>query len=90
MYKDPESVPADVLEKEKEIYLAEMKDSKKPKEIMDKILDGKFRKFYEENCLVKQKFFKDDSKTIEDYLNELIAKIGEKIEIGNFTRMVVG
>ena len=89
-YKDIESIPADILKKEKEIYAEELKNSGKSENIMEKIIEGKLRKFYEENCLIKQKYFKDDSKTIEDYLNELVAKIGEKIEIGNFTRMVVG
>lgn len=89
-YLDKDSVPEDVLAKEKEIYLEELKKQNKPDNIVEKIVEGKLRKFYEENCLLHQKYFKDDSKTIEDYLNELIAKIGERIVIGNFTRMVVG
>ena len=89
-YKDSESVPADVLEKEKEIYREELKKANKPDNIVEKIIEGKLRRFYEGHCLLNQKYFKDDSKTIEDCLNELIAKIGERIEIGSFNRIVVG
>lgn len=89
-YKDIESVPAEVVEKEKEIYREELKKEGKPENIVEKILEGKLKKFYKENCLLEQDFIKDDSKTIGDYLNEIIAKIGEKIEIGEIQRIAIG
>lgn len=89
-YKDRDSVPTEVVEKEMEIYREELKKEGKPENIVEKILEGKMNKFYSENCLLEQKFFKDDSKTITDLLNEFIAKIGERIEVGKFVRMSVG
>lgn len=87
LYKDRASVPADVLEKEKEIFSAEIANENKPANIVEKILNGKVEAYYKENCLMEQDFFKDDSKTMQDYLNEIIAKIGEKIEVNRFFRM---
>jgi elongation factor Ts len=90
LYKDINSVPTEILEKEKNFYREEIIKEGKPENMVDKIIEGKLRKYYEDNCLLNQKFFKDDSKTIQDYLNEIIAKIGEKIEIGRFVRISVG
>lgn len=67
-YLDPGSVPADVIEKEKEIYREQLKAENKPEQIWDKIIDGKLNKFYEDNCLVSQVFIKDDCKKIKDIL----------------------
>ena len=89
-YKDRDSVPADVVEKEKDIYRAELKKSGKPDNLVEKILDGKLNKFYEANCLMEQAFIKDDSKTMEDHLNEAIAKLGERVEVGQYARLTVG
>lgn len=89
-YVDKGSVPKAILEKEKKI-LKDSDDLKgKPDNIMEKILEGKLSKFYEENCLMEQKYFKDDSLRIEDLINEAVAKIGEKIVIGQIFRMTVG
>ena len=74
-YLNPESVPAADLDKEKEIYREQLKNENKPEAIWDKIIDGKLAKFYEENCLVSQRFIKDDEKKIKDLLgdNQLIS-----------------
>jgi len=85
-----EEVTADVLEREKEIYRAQARDAKKPEKVMEKIVEGKLEKFYGEVCLVEQAFVKDPDITIQDLLNGLIGKLGEKIEIRRFTRYQVG
>ncbi len=86
----PEDVPAEVIERERAIYLAQAQESGKPANILEKMVDGKMRKFYEENTLLQQKFIRDPEKSIQDYLNELIAKIGEKIEVRRFCRYQLG
>lgn len=86
-YIRPEDVPNDILEKEKEIYRAQLKKEKKPENIIEKIIDGKIEKFFSEVCLVKQTFFKDEDKTIEDLITEKIATLGEKIEVGEMKRI---
>lgn len=86
----PENIPADIIEKEKADYLAEAKNEGKPEEIAQKIADGKLEKYYSEVCLTKQPFIKDQDKTIEDLINELVAKIGEKIVISRFARFELG
>ncbi|MEK7584365.1 MAG: translation elongation factor Ts [Patescibacteria group bacterium] len=83
-YVSPSDVPADVVAKEKEIYREQLKNEGKPAQIVEKILEGKLQKFYSEVCLLKQPYIKDDSKTIEQLLTELIAKIGENIRIEKF------
>jgi len=85
-YLSPEEIPQEVIEKEREIILEQLKDEKKPKEVLEKIVEGKLNKFFEEVCLLKQKFIKDDKKKIEDLLTEKIAKIGENIKISRFVR----
>jgi elongation factor Ts len=85
-----EEVTADVLEREKEIYRAQARDAKKPEKVMEKIVEGKLEKFYGEVCLLEQAFVKDPDITIQDLLNGLIGKLGEKIEIRRFTRYQVG
>ncbi len=89
-YIRPEDVPAAVLEKEKEIFREQLKIEKKPEAMMDKIIEGKLAKFYEEHCLLKQVFIKDDAKRVEDLVKDAIAKIGENIEVKRFTRYMLG
>jgi elongation factor Ts len=89
-YLAPEDIPAEVLEQEKEIVRSQFKDSKKPAEIVEKIIQGKLGKFYEEVCLLDQIYIKDDKVTIRQLIASAIAKIGEKIKIGRFTRYEVG
>ncbi len=89
-YVRREEVTADVLEREKEIYRAQARDAKKPEKVMEKIVEGKLEKFYGEVCLMEQAFVKDPDITIQDLLNGLIGKLGEKVEIRRFTRYQVG
>ncbi len=86
----PEDIPQEVIERERAIYMAQAQESGKPQNILEKMVDGKMRKFYEENTLLQQKYIRDSEKTIQDYLNELIAKIGEKIQVRRFCRYQVG
>jgi len=88
LYLKKEDVPADVLEKERHIMLAILAD--KPKNVADKIVEGKLDKFYKEFCLLEQPFIKDDKVAIKDLLTQVIAKTGEKIEIKKFVRYQLG
>ena len=83
-YVSPADVPAEVVEKEKEIYREQLKNEGKPAQMVEKILEGKLQTFYREVCLLKQPYIKDDSKTIEQLLTGLIGKIGENIKIEKF------
>ncbi|NSW55677.1 MAG: translation elongation factor Ts [Armatimonadetes bacterium] len=86
----PEDVPESALEKEREILREQALSEGKPESIVDKMVEGRMRKFYETYCLLKQPYIRDDSKTIEDLLNDVVAKTGEKIVIRRFTRYQVG
>lgn len=86
----PEDVDQSVIEKEREIYRAQMLAEGKPANIIDKIVDGKVEKFYKEVCLLSQQYIKDPQKTIEDVLKETIGKIGENIQIKRFVRFQIG
>jgi elongation factor Ts len=85
-----DEVTEDVLSKEKEIFAAQARDSGKPEKIIDKIVTGKIDKFYEENCLLEQKFIKDSDSTIQEVIKQKIAVLGENILIGNFSRFEIG
>jgi len=87
---DRERVPKDVLEKEKEIYASQAKSSGKPEKIIEKIVEGKLKKFFSEACLLEQPFVKNPDITIQDLLNELIAKTGENIVVKRFVRFQLG
>ncbi len=87
MYVSPEMIPVEEVEKKRNEFLAELAEDKKPEEIKQKIVEGKLNKWYSEVCLTKQSFIKDEDKTIEQILNEKIAKIGEKIAPTRFMRM---
>ena len=86
-YVSPESIPAELVAKQRDTFMAELAEDKKPDEIKAKIVEGKLNKWYSEVCLTKQAFFKDEDRTIEELMTDLIAKIGEKIVIARFTRM---
>ena len=85
-----EDVPEAVLNREKEIYRAQVLESGKPEKMVDKIVEGKLNKFFKESCLMSQAYVREPDKTISDYLNEVIAKTGEKISIKRFARFQVG
>lgn len=86
----PEDISPQVIEKEKEIYRAQALDMGKPENVLDKIVDGKLKKFYQDNCLMNQPYVRNPDMTIADLLNELIAKIGENISIKRFVRYQIG
>ncbi len=88
MYVSPDEVPAELIEKEKDIAKSQMKG--KPDNVIEKILEGKISKYYEDVCLLNQSFIKDPSVKIKDLLIQLIGKIGENIVIRKFVRFEVG
>ena len=90
LYVRPDEVPADVLEREKEIYRSQLQEEKKPEKIWDKIIEGKLKKYYEEVCLIEQKFIKDTDITIGTLLSNTIAKTGENVVIRRFARFQLG
>ncbi|NOQ86256.1 MAG: translation elongation factor Ts [Deltaproteobacteria bacterium] len=90
LYTTKEDVDPDILEKEKEIYITQAKNSGKPEKVWDKIVTGRMEKFFSEVCLMEQTYIKDDKLTITDVINELIAKLGENISIKRFVRYQLG
>jgi elongation factor Ts len=86
----PEDIAQEVVEKEKEIYRAQALDMGKPENVVDKIVEGKLKKFYEESCLMNQPYVRDTDISIADLLNQMIAKIGENISIKRFVRYQIG
>jgi len=89
-YVRREEVTQDMLDKEREIYKAQALATGKPDNVVDRIVNGKMEKFYEENCLYEQHFIKDESVTIGEMVNNAIAKLGENITIRRFSRFKVG
>ncbi|MFP4037808.1 MAG: translation elongation factor Ts [Desulfobacteraceae bacterium] len=87
---DREGVPAEVTAREREIYSTQAKESGKPEKIIEKIVDGKMNKFFSEACLLEQAYVKNPDITVQDYLNEMIAKTGENIVIRRFVRYQLG
>ncbi len=85
-----EDIPAEIVEQERQTYQAQVLDANKPPEIIAKIIDGKFAKFYEEHCLLEQAFIKDESVKIKDMINAAIAKLGENVVVRRFARLEVG
>jgi elongation factor Ts len=83
-----ETVPQDIIDKERKAYSEEFKD--KPDNVREKIIDGKMESFYKEVCLINQPFVKDNDLTIEDLLKKAIAKLGENIKINRFARFAIG
>jgi elongation factor Ts len=83
-------VPADVLETEKEIYADQARKSGKPENIIEKMIEGRISKFYQENVFMEQSFVKDPNLTISDVLTEMVAKLGENIVIARFVRFQLG
>ena len=85
-----EGVPSDMLDREKEIYADQARQSGKPEEIIQKMTEGRLNKFYQENVLLEQAFVKDPDKTISDLITETVAKLGENILITRFSRFQLG
>lgn len=85
-----EQVPQEIIERERKIYEDQVRESGKPEQVIPKIVEGKMEKFFKENVLLEQAYIKNPEITVQDLLNELIAKTGEKIVIRRFTRFQIG
>jgi len=90
LYVAPENVSQEFLEKEKEIMKDMMKESGKPENVIDKIVEGKLSKLYEEICLLDQAFVKDDKKTVRQAIEEVMGRVGENIKVKRFCRFALG
>ena len=86
----PEDVSQEIIDKEKEIYLAQVLEMGKPEHIADKIVDGKLEKYFKESCLLNQQYVRNPDITVADLINDVIAKIGENISIKQFVRYKMG
>jgi len=86
----PEDISDAVVAKEKEIYTAQARETGKPEKVIEKIVEGKLKKFFEDSCLMNQPYVRNPDIRVADLLNELIAKIGENISIKRFVRYQVG
>ncbi len=87
---DRESIPESVISKEKEIYTDQAQTSGKPENIIEKMVDGRMSKFFQENCLIEQAYIKDSEKKVSELLTESIATLGENITISRYVRFAVG
>ena len=90
MSVSPDDIAADVIEREKAVYLEQVKEEGKPDHIAGKIVEGKLQKFFKENTLLAQPFVKDTDKTISELITEVSSRTGEKIEVARFARLKVG
>ncbi len=90
LYVRSEEIPPNVLDREKEIYRTQLREEKKPEKIWDKIIEGKLKKYYEDVCLVEQKFIKNQDITVGTLVSNMIAKTGENIVIRRFARFQLG
>lgn len=89
-YVSEDEVPAENVQREREIYREQMKDSGKPAEVLEKIIDGKMKKYYSEVCLLDQEYIKDPKVVVKDLVKNLISTIGENITVGRFSRFQIG
>lgn len=87
---DRERVPEETIQNEKEIYTSQARETGKPEKVIEKIVEGKLKKFYSEACLLEQPFVKNPDITVQDLANELMAKTGENIVIKRFVRFQLG
>lgn len=85
-----EEVTQEILDRERDIYKDQAKQTGKPENVIEKIVNGKMEKFYEENCLYEQHFIRDESVTVKELIDQAIAKVGENIAVRRFARFKVG
>lgn len=90
LYVEADEVPADLIEKEKAIFRVQAKESGKPDNIIEKMIDGKIKKYLNEICLLGQPFVKDSDKTVGDVITAAVTKLGENLQVGRFVRFKVG
>ena len=89
-YLGPEQVPAEVIAREKDIFTAQAQQSGKPAAVIEKILEGRIKKFYAEICLLEQPFVKDDSKRVQEIIDVVAGKLGENVHVSRFCRFELG
>lgn len=89
-YKNRDEVPAEVIAAERETLRNQAREEGKPDGVIEKIVDGRLGKFYQEAVLLEQPYIKDDKKTIEELVKEAVATMGENIQIGSFARLAIG
>lgn len=89
-YISAEDVPAEEIEREKEVIKGQAREEGKPEAMLDRIVEGRINKYYEENCLLEQKYIRDPDKKIKELIISEIAKIGENIVVGRFSRFSIG
>lgn len=90
LYVSEADIPQELLDKEREIYRHQALETKKPEKVIEKIVEGKVQKYLDEVCLMRQSFIKDNDKTVNDLLKELIATIGENCQVRRFVRYSLG
>jgi len=89
-YLSHEDVPAEVIEKEKQIYRAQALSEGKPEKVLDRIVEGRMTKFYEENCLLEQRFVRDEEITVKQLIQQKAGKVRENIAVRRFVRFQLG
>lgn len=89
-YITAEDVPAEELEREREVIKGQAREEGKPEAMLDRIVEGRINKYFEENCLLEQKYIRDPDKKVKDLIINEIAKIGENIVVGRFSRFSIG
>jgi elongation factor Ts len=90
LYVSREDIPKKELEREKKVIEGKLKKDGKPKNILEKIVEGQLTKYYEEVCLLDQPYVRDDKKKIKDLIDEAVASFGERIEVKKFVRIILG
>lgn len=90
LYLTPDDIPPEVLEKEENIYRAQARDLGKPEHVVNRIVQGKLQKYFDEVCLMRQPFIKDNDMTVQDIITQMIAKVGENIVVRRFARFELG
>ena len=89
-YLAPDDVPEATISREKDILMEQAREAGKPENILDKIVTGRMEKFFEDNCLLEQKFIKDQDRRVKDMVNDCIGKLGENIRVSRFQRFQLG
>ena len=90
VYVSPDEIPQEKIDQERDLFAKQAEQEGKPEHVVEKIVDGKMQKFYQEICLLEQTYVKDDSLQIKDVINDMVAVLGEKIQVRRFARMEVG
>jgi elongation factor Ts len=89
-YLRPEDIPPEVIEEKKRLFLSEVEGKDKPEHLLERIVEGKLERYYDQVCLLRQPFIKDEGLTVEEVITEAIAKLGENIVVRRFVRYQLG